>query len=59
MHKPTTFFEQVPLEVVKSIVGADVCVNHGVPKPARVSKPKNSRRHRAAPRVKSGRGAKR
>jgi hypothetical protein len=59
MAKPKTFFEQVPLEVVKKIVGADICVNHGVERPAAVRKPKNSKRHRAAPAVKNRRGAKR
>ena len=40
MAKTKTFFEQVPLEVVKKIAGVEVCVNHGTVKGGGASKRK-------------------
>jgi hypothetical protein len=55
MPRPKTFFEQVPLEVVKRIVGVDVRVNHGVPKRSEVCKPKKLKARPRVTSIRSGR----
>jgi hypothetical protein len=52
----TTFFEQVPLAVVKSIVGVEVSVNHAMGSHATVRKPKRSKVRRSATIVANLRG---
>jgi hypothetical protein len=58
MPRPKTFFEQVPLEVVKRIVGVDVRVNHGVAKRSEVCKLKKLNARPRATSVRSGRSGK-
>jgi hypothetical protein len=52
----TTFFEQVPLAVVKNIVGVEVFVNHAIDSRATVRKPKKPKVRRSATIVANQRG---
>jgi hypothetical protein len=57
MPKPKkTFFEQVPLAVVKKIAGVEVSVNHAVASHATVRKRKTSKARRPATFIASPSG---
>ena len=54
-----TFFEQVPLAVVKNIAGADLSVNHAVAGNAKVASHETSKARRPATIPASRHGGKR
>lgn len=60
MAKPkATFFEQVPLAVVKQIAGVEVSVNHAVASRVAVRKPKRSKVRRPATFIATRRSGRR